>query len=106
LKENKTKKIVGTAIVAALSLTAAGCSDASLPPQPEDQECNEWDWDDELGVWECDEYDSNRFGYYYYGGMYYASKAGLIKSKPYKSYKGSSSFKGGFGSGSKGGFGG
>jgi hypothetical protein len=105
LKENKTKKLIGSAIIASLSLSAAGCS-GEIPPQPEDNSCQDWEWDDELGVWECDDYDSPRYGHYFYGGKYFSGKSALKSSKVYQSYKNSSSFKGGFGSGSRGGFGG
>ncbi|RSK29322.1 hypothetical protein EJF36_09910 [Bacillus sp. HMF5848] len=84
----------------------SACSNQSLPPTPDDPNCDDWDWDNELGVWECDDYDSDYRGAYFYGGRYFKGKSSLLQSSKYKSYKSSSSFKGGFGSGSKGGFGG
>lgn len=91
-------------------ITAAGCNnDESLPPVPEGTDCGDWEWEAEEGVWECDDYDSPHFGYFYYGGKLFSSKSSLKSSSAYKSYRSSSSFKGGssgFGSGSSGGFGG
>ena len=41
----------------ALTLGLAGCgsSTAELPPKPTDQACDDWDWDDDQGVWICDD---------------------------------------------------
>jgi len=90
----------------ALTLGLAGCGD-ERPPKPTDEACDDWDWDDDQGVWVCDDHNSSRSGYYYYGGKYYKNKNALSKSTDYANYKNSSSFKGGsksssgFGSGSK-----
>ncbi len=76
---------------------------------PDDPSCDTWDWDDDDGVWECDDYDSPHYGAYYLGGSYFASKSALKKSSSYKSYQSSSDFKGGksgFSKGSSGGSGG
>ncbi|KGM44621.1 hypothetical protein P9D43_10125 [Neobacillus niacini] len=93
--------------------TLAGCSQAQdLPPVPEDTDCADWEWDDDEGVWQCDDNRSSHYGHFFYGGMFFHSRSALLNSSAYKSYrssksyKSSSSFKGGFGSGSKGGFGG
>jgi hypothetical protein len=100
---SKTKKVlVGVASVA-LTVGLSGCSsNASQPEPPDDQNCDDWEWDNDDGVYECEDYDSNYFGYYFFGGKYYKSRSSLIKTPSYKSYKSSSSFKGGkgFGSGS------
>ncbi|WP_243290883.1 aminotransferase yhxA [Bacillus sp. FJAT-47783] len=114
----KTSKLL-TGIVSATMVTSlAACSEeeVSLPPVPEDDSCTEWEWDDDDGVWECDDFDSPHYGHYYYGGRTFSSKSSLRKDSAFKSYQSSSSFKGnvgsskstssGFGSGSKGGFGG
>ncbi len=106
---NKTKKImIGvTATALTIGLVRCGTTNADLPPKPTDQSCGDWDWDDEDGVWECDDYSSGHYGHYYYGGTYYRDKSSLLNNNAYKSYKNSSSFKGGikassgFGSGTK-----
>jgi hypothetical protein len=120
---NKTKKVMAGISSTALMLGLAGCGSSSdpyaaadIPPAPEDQECTDWEWDLDDGVWECEDSSSGYYGHYYHGGKYYSSKSLLNKSKSYSSYKNSSTFKGisstgssgssskmssGFGSGSK-----
>ena len=103
-----TRKIMLGVTTTALTLGLTGCSSSSvdLPPQPTDGNCDDWDWDDEQGVWVCDD-DSTYRGHYYYGGRYYKDKNSLLISSDYEKYKNSASFKGGtqsssgFGSGSK-----
>ena len=105
----KTRKIMLGVTTTALTMGLAGCdsSTAELPSQPTDQGCDDWDWDDDQGVWVCDDQNSSHRGYYYYGGHYYQNKNALLKSADYTNYKNSSSYKGGsksssgFGSGSK-----
>ncbi|KGR85422.1 hypothetical protein [Lysinibacillus odysseyi] len=104
----KTKKLMAGISATALTLGLAGCgsSSSSLPPKPTDKSCNDWDWSDDEGVWQCDESHSGHYGSYYYGGRYYKNKTALHSSSDYKNYKSSSSFKAtksssGFGSGSK-----
>ena len=105
----KTRKIMLGVTTTALTMGLAGCgsSTAELPPKPTDQACDDWDWDDDQGVWICDDSNSSHRGYYYYGGRYYKNKNALLKSTDYTNYKNSSSYKGGgksssgFGSGSK-----
>jgi hypothetical protein len=101
----KTQWLVTGVITSLVAGTLSACSN-DLPPKPDDRNCRDWDWDDEQGVWQCDDTRSTYYGHYFYGGSYYRNKSSLLKSSSYKSYKSSSSFKGGFGSGSKGGFGG
>ena len=101
----KTQWLVTGVLTSLIAGTLSGCSD-DRPPKPNDTSCRDWDWDDDQGVWQCDDTRSTHYGHFFYGGSYYRSKSSLLKSSPYKSYKSSSSFKGGFGSGSKGGFGG
>ena len=36
-------------------------------PEPNDNSCSDWDWDDELGVWQCDDSSSGYRGHYFYG---------------------------------------
>lgn len=102
----KTKKLISGVIISLVAGSLSGCNKDELPPQPDEESCKEWEWDDDTGVWECDDSRSSYHGYYFLGGMFYQSKSKLTKSTAYKSYKSSSSFKGGFGSGSKGSYGG
>lgn len=105
----KTRKVMIGISTTALTLGMAGCSsnNAEIPPPPDEQSCDEWEWDSDDGVWECDDSHSSHFGYYYLAGRYFKSKSSLLNSSEYKSYKSSSSFHGGskassgFGSGSK-----
>ncbi len=105
----KTQKIMIGITTTALSLGLVGCASnsANLPPKPTDKNCDDWEWDDDKGVWACEDSSSSHNGHYYYGGHYYNNKNSLLKSHGYKSYKKSSSFKGGikassgFGSGVK-----
>jgi hypothetical protein len=101
----KTQWLITGVLTTLVTGTLSGCSD-DLPPKPEDTACADWDWDDEQGVWQCDDNNSRYYGHFFYGGAFYRSKSSLLKSPSYKSYQSSSSFKGGFGSGTKGGFGG
>ncbi|MFZ3590064.1 hypothetical protein ACOI1C_12480 [Bacillus sp. DJP31] len=87
-----------TAAVVAGSLV--GCQGADIPEQPNDPDCNEWEWDDDDGVYECEDTSSGYYGHYFYGGSYYRSKSALLGSSSYKNYKSSSSFQGGKGFGS------
>jgi hypothetical protein len=105
---SKTKKIVAGISSTALAFGLSGCgtNSADLPPVPDDNACGDWEWDDDDGVWECDDENSSYYGHYFYGGHYYRSKSHLYKNKAFSSYKKSSSFKGGkassgFGSGSR-----
>lgn len=79
---------------------------ARYSPEPNDNSCSDWDWDDELGVWQCDDSSSGYRGHYFYGGKYYQNKSTFKNSSAFKTYQSSAEFKGGIGSGSKGGFGG
>ncbi|MED4069799.1 hypothetical protein [Priestia endophytica] len=103
----KTKKMM-TGVVASLftfSMTACSSSD-SRPKEPDTDECKDWDWDEETQTYYCDDSSSHRSGYFYYGGRWFSNKSALQQSSGYKSYKNSSKFKSGIGSGTKGSFGG
>lgn len=106
MNSSKTKKMVTGVISSIIALSITGCSDEALPPKPDNVSCSDWEWDDDLGVWRCDDSSSSHHGSYFHSGKSYKNKSSLIKSADYKSYSSSSSFKGGFGSGTKGGFGG
>jgi hypothetical protein len=107
---NKTKKLIAGISTASAAVILSGCNNyqtQDIPPEPTDTECQDWEWDADDGVYECDDTNSHYFGHYYHGGKFFKSKSSLLKSSSYKSYKSSSSFKGGssgFGSGK--GFGG
>ncbi|MCA1029443.1 hypothetical protein LCL95_00195 [Bacillus timonensis] len=104
----KTKKLMSAVLSGVMVTSTAACGNAQtdLPPVPDTDECRDWDWDDELGVWECDDERSRYYGGFFYGSKFFKTKSALTSSSAYKSYKSSPSFKGGFSSGSKGGFGG
>jgi hypothetical protein len=98
-KMGKTSKVMVGITSTALMLGLAGCSSNSqsqnLPPVPKDSSCKDWEWDQDDGVWQCDDGGSSHYGHSYYGGHYYKTKSLLRKSKNYLAYKNSSSFKGG-----------
>lgn len=101
----KTKWLVTGVLTSLMAGTLSGCT-KDLPSKPKDKSCADWDWDDELGVWRCDDSHSSHHGGYYYGGRYYQNKSTFKNSAEFKSYQTSSNFKGGIGSGSKDGSGG
>ena len=90
----KGKKLLTGISSIALIASMAGCS-SNQTKAPNDPECNDWEYDNDDGVWECDDSSSMRYGHSYYGGTYYDSKNNLHKSSAFKSSKSS-----GFGSGS------
>jgi hypothetical protein len=97
----KTKKVLAGAVTA-FAASVAGCgSQESLPPVPEDLECNDYEFDYDEGVWECDDRTSPHFGYYYFAGRMFSTLAGLHADSSYKNYRQSPNFKSGFGKGSK-----
>ncbi|MBY6035390.1 aminotransferase yhxA [Fictibacillus nanhaiensis] len=107
---NKTKKLIAGVSSASVAVMLTGCNNyqaEDLPPEPTDTECQDWEWDEEDGVYECDDANSRFFGHYFLAGKFFKGKNSLLKSSAYKSYKNSSSFKGkGSGFGSSKGFGG
>jgi hypothetical protein len=106
----KTKKLVTTLLAGIVVTSMTGCGSQAAPtvPQPTDPSCKDWEWDENEGVWECDDRASSHYGAYYYGGLFFASRSLLHNNSGFKNYhsdyknsinKGKS---GGFGSGSKG----
>jgi hypothetical protein len=107
-KLKKTKKVMVGITSTALLLGISGCSgsnqdkssgsytvdDDDLPPVPDDQNCTDWEWDLDDGVWECEDGGSRYYGHYFYGGRYFKSKPDLYKYSAYKNYKKSADFKG------------
>lgn len=109
---NIGKGILVVASAAGLTFGMAGCSDGSSvqqPPKPKDSGCQNWKFDDQKGVWKCQQSNAGHAGAFYYGNRYYSSANDLTSSSAYKSYKSSSSFAGegaSHASVSEGGFGG
>lgn len=118
---SKTRKVMSGISATALMMGLSGCNDNSQaipdrdwdqdsstgsgedwssdqgqdrPPVPEGTDCSDWEWDDEDGVWECDDNNSPYFGHYFFGGMFFANRALLYKSNDYMNYKKSPAFKG------------
>lgn len=85
--------------------TLASCDDVEeRAKKPENPDCEDLEYDNEEGVWYCDD-DTHRG--YYYGNTYYSSKSAMKQSSAFK--KGTHSVKpspkssgktGGFGRGS------
>ncbi|MFP3727545.1 aminotransferase yhxA [Priestia filamentosa] len=98
----KTGSLMMGIVSGIAALGIAGCSN-NLPEKPKDKNCNDFEWDYDDGVYECEDKSSHYYGHSYFNGTYFSNKAALKKSTSYKNYKSSSSFKGssGFGSGSK-----
>ena len=94
----KTKKVLAGVSATAVSLVLAGCgtsssstpetlySSTTIPPQPTDQSCNDWEWDADDYAWECDDSRSSYYGHYFYGGKYYKSISSLKSSSSGKAY--------------------
>ncbi|WP_373228858.1 hypothetical protein [Cohnella sp.] len=104
----KTKRIVKTLLAGMVVSSMTGCgTQAAAPtvPMPTDPGCNEWEWEADDGVWECDDKRSSYYGGFFFAGMYYMTKSKLRSNPAYKNYY--SGYKGGgFGSGNKGASGG
>lgn len=100
---NKTKKLMVGIVASISTIGLSACGEVELPPEPTDTNCDDWDWDEENGVYVCDDDSSLYYRSYYYGGKFFTKKSSLLKNSNYKSYIKSSKFKGssGFGSGSK-----
>lgn len=100
--KSKTKKLLTGVTSVALVASMIGCQNEDIPTPPDDVDCDDWEWDDDEGVYECDEPSSSYYGHYFYGGKYYKNKTALLANPSYVNYKNSTSFKGGkgFGSGS------
>ena len=74
--------------------TSTTYSEDDIPPAPEDQNCADWEWDLDDGVYQCEDGGSSYYHHYYHGGRYYSSKPELYKSADYLNYKNSSAYKG------------
>ncbi|WP_404460041.1 aminotransferase yhxA [Sutcliffiella horikoshii] len=107
----KTKKVLTSVSATVFALGMTGCGSgyeesSSLPPEPFDDRCNEYEWDNEEGVYQCDDDSSSYYRHYYHGGSFFGNKSSLKKDSSYKNYRNSSTFQSnttpnkGFGSGS------
>ncbi|MGM0837301.1 MAG: aminotransferase yhxA [Bacillota bacterium] len=105
----KTKKVLTSvsATIFALGMTGCGSEEEStLPPAPTDDRCDEYEWDNEEGVYQCEDDSSSFYRSYYYGGGFFGSKSSLKNDSSYKNYRNSPTFESntkpskGFGSGS------
>jgi hypothetical protein len=145
---NKTKKMMAGVATSIMALGLVGCTQnefdtslnnvdgteddysttsTSLPPEPTEYECDDWDWDENEGTYYCDDSRSSHFGAYYLLGTMFNNKSALHSSSNYSNHASkyqstkssktnttrptsggtsSNSYKSGIGSGSKGGFGG
>lgn len=113
---NKTKKLMAGVATSVMAFSMSGCGQnqydsATLPPEPTEYECDDWEWDDDEGTYYCDDRKSSHFGAYYLLGSMFSNRSALRSSPNYSSnlnqYKNTqSNYKSGIGSGSKGGFGG
>lgn len=105
---SKTKKMMVGVLGAAALVSLTACAEEDAYGEPTGTDCDDWEWDSTTGSYYCDDDDSVRAGHYYYGGYYYDSKKKLKSSSTYmsSSSSGSSTYKSGIGSGTKGGFGG
>ncbi|MGP7818675.1 aminotransferase yhxA [Niallia sp. 01092] len=90
----KTTKVMTGIISTAFMLNLAACNNQTdeeytttqkNPDPPSDANCDKWEWDDDDGVWECEDRHSSHYGHYFYGGSYYNSRSALHNSKYYKS---------------------
>lgn len=97
---NKTKKLMIGVTSTALTFGLVGCSDSATPEPPVDDNCGDWEWDEDDGVWECDDSRSSYLGYYYFAGKYFKSKSLLYANSGYKDYSAKYKSSTGFGKGS------
>ena len=111
----KTKKVLVGVSATAMTLALAGCGSSEgtyeqsmIPSPPQDNRCNDWEWDEDDQLWECDDHRSSYYGHYHYMGNFYSNTNKLKSSKngaSYSNYLSSSSSNSsksssGFGSGS------
>ncbi|TYR81655.1 hypothetical protein FZC66_07430 [Priestia megaterium] len=96
---SKTKKMMAGVLTTVMMTSLIGCG-SNRPPEPDDDSCGDWDWDEGTQTYYCDDYSSAHGRSYYHGGKYYKSKNLLRSDSSYKTYKA------GIGTGTKGGFGG
>ncbi|MGL4820826.1 MAG: hypothetical protein ACRC5C_12720 [Bacilli bacterium] len=66
----------------------------SPPPYSEDNACTEWEWDEEQGVWICDDSDSPNYRGYYFNNMFFATATLLMANSFYRNYSSSAAYRG------------
>lgn len=95
IEMEKTKKMMAGITATALTLSLVGCSTSNgtsnstsngistsnLPAKPTEGDCNDWEWSEENGVWQCDDSHSSHYRSYYHGGRYYKTLSELQNSR-------------------------
>lgn len=95
-----------------IGTTLSGCgSDNAKAERPDDPDCDDYEYDNDEGVWYCDDSSSTHSGFFYWGGSYFASRAlmhSAMRTKGYtprsKDVKNYNAKTKGFGTGSSSGF--
>ncbi|MFD1738104.1 hypothetical protein ACFSCX_16365 [Bacillus salitolerans] len=103
---NKTKKMMASISTVALVAGITGCSSNQVSVEqqvnrnintqssgtnnptfvgPTDPYCDSWEEEGE-GIFECEDYDSDYYGYYYHNGTYYRDKLAITKKKSSNSH--------------------
>ncbi|MWC28128.1 aminotransferase yhxA [Paenibacillus sp. MMS18-CY102] len=107
MKSSLTKKVMLGISSVAVASAMSGCGqttypEPSPPRPPNDSSCNDWEWNSNQGVYECDDSSSSHYRSYYHNNRYYSSSSSLHKDSSYKSYKSTLTPKksSGFGKGS------
>lgn len=66
---SKTKMVLKGVVYSTAIIGLISClNEPSDPEMPDDPSCDDWEWDDDDGVWECDDEYSSHYGHSYYGG--------------------------------------
>lgn len=55
--------------------------DPNLLPSPEETDCDTWRWDEEAEGYLCVEQGNERYGHYYYGGMWFPTMAAFMAGR-------------------------
>jgi len=70
-----------------IGTTLSGCgTDDTMAEQPNDPDCDDYEYDDEEGVWYCDDASGPHYGFFYWGGTYFASRALMHSAMKKKGY--------------------
>ncbi|MCT8138101.1 hypothetical protein H1D32_10250 [Anaerobacillus sp. CMMVII] len=56
-------------------------SEAPALPSPEEADCDTWKWDEEAEGYQCFQESSQRYGHYYFGGMWFPTMAAFIAGR-------------------------
>ena len=93
MKMSKTQKLMAGVTTSVMALGLSGCGQnqsettTSMPSEPTEYECDDWEWDDEEGTYYCDDRNSTHFGGYYFLGNMFSNKSALRKSSGYSSFQ-------------------